>query len=264
MPGKEKVLVVVDPSHETHPALQRAVLNASIRKEAEQSSLVILVLPDSEALSKDTSIHQTGDWLQALLEPVKTEGLEYHLELCWSGSWSSSILSAVDKHHIDVVMLPFYAHGNGKVLSDDNWHFLRNSQTPVLLVRPDSDPSRQTILAAIKIQDDNYQELNHRIITRGKWAAERYDAQLHVVNCYSDSLNFPDRAAISRLAEVPNECIHVKSGAPGDVIPKLAAELNADNILIGTTRRSGLKAALRGNTIEKIIGDIPQDVMMLV
>ena len=114
------------------------------------------------------------------------------------------------------------------------------------------------------MQDDAYKQLNQKVIERGKWAAERYSAKLHVVNCYSDSLQFPNRAAIKRLTDLPNDRIHVQLGAPEDIIPKLATQLEADGILIGMTRRTGLQQAFRGNTIEKIIGDVSQDVMMLV
>lgn len=99
------------------------------------------------------------------------------------------------------------------------------------------------------------QQLNSRIIARGKRAAEHCGARLRELNCCSDSINFP--------AAAPNQGILMQSGPPDKVIPKPAREQDAAAILTGMTRRNGLKRARRGNTIEKIIGAVPQDLIML-
>ena len=45
MQKQEKVLVVIDPAEEHHPALERAITNAQIRETAERSHLVLLITP---------------------------------------------------------------------------------------------------------------------------------------------------------------------------------------------------------------------------
>ncbi|MDM3871822.1 universal stress protein [Porticoccus sp. W117] len=263
MSTQETVLVVVDPQQDTHPAMDRAIANAKIRKPEERSRLVILVTPDTDDLAK-TPVIKGQAWLSGLMSMAFQDKVEYQLELGWGASLPQVLHNAVEKYQANLVMLPLYKNGNDKVLNDDRWNFLRNAQTPVLLIRPENNRPRKKLLAAIKVQDSKYQQLNQTVASRGQWAAQRYNADLHLVNCYSDSMNFPDRSAIARLADVPNERIHVQQGDPDQVIPRVAKDIDADMILVGTQRRTGLKGALRGNTIEKIIRGLPQDVMMLV
>ena len=263
MSTQETVLVVVDPQRDTHPALERAIANAKIRQPEERSRLVILVTPDTDELAKNP-VSKGQAWLSGLMSVAFRDKVEYQLELAWGASQPRVLHSAVEKYQADLVMLPLYKNGDDKVLNDERWSFLRNAQTPVLLIRPENNRPRKKLLAAVKVQDSKYQQLNHSVASRGAWAAKRYNADLHLVNCYSDSMNFPDRNAIARLADVPNERIHVQQGTPDQVIPNLAKTLDADMILMGTQRRSGIKGALRGNTVEKILRGLPQDVMMLV
>ncbi|MCV6604006.1 MAG: universal stress protein [Porticoccaceae bacterium] len=263
MSAQETVLVVVDPQRDTHPALERAIANAKIRTREEQSRLVILVTPDTDDLAKQP-VMKGQPWLTGLLSLAFQDKVDYQLELAWGAALQQVLNSAVEKYQADMVMLPLYKNGDDKVLNDERWHFLRNAQTPVLLIRPENNRPRKKLLAAVKVQDPKYLQLNQSVANRGHWAAQRYNAELHLVNCYSDSMNFPDRSAIARLADVPNERIHVQQGAPDQVIPSLAKNLDADMILMGTQRRSGIKGALRGNTVEKVIRGLPQDVMMLV
>lgn len=266
MQKQEKVLVVIDPAEEHHPALERAITNAQIRETAERSHLVLLITP---ALPKEKSAHQTvrrkADWIAALEQSVTSQNIPCDVMVSWSADWATNILSAAQNQQVDMVMLPLYAEpGDNRLISDEKWSLLRKSDSPVLLVRPGGKERRKIILASVKVQDDRYAELNQRVVERGAWGAWRYGADLHIVNAYSDSSSFPDRNKIARMTEIDNDRIHIQHGEPDKVISEIANKIDADMILVGTHRRSGIQAALRGNTIEKIVGNVTQDVMLMV
>eukprot|EP00903_Cladosiphon_okamuranus_P004264 g4262.t1 len=63
---------------------------------------------------------------------------------------------------------------------------------------------------------------------------------------------------------LPNENIHVDLGRASDVIANVANGISADLALIAPARRSGIAAALRGATINKIINKIECDIMAIV
>lgn len=84
-----------------------------------------------------------------------------------------------------------------------------------------------------------------------------------MVNSYEDSMEYPDRAKIAAMANIPNDRIHVKNGEPEDVICATADQIDADIILIASQQRKGLRGALRGNTIEKILQRLDRDVLMI-
>ncbi len=50
---------------------------------------------------------------------------------------------------------------------------------------------------------------------------------------------------------------------PDDVIPSICEQINAKAVLIGSAGRSGIAAALIGNTCEEIVDDIDADLFVL-
>lgn len=59
-----------------------------------------------------------------------------------------------------------------------------------------------------------------------------------------------------------HDCI-IKEGLPEDVIPHVAKEKDAELVVIGTVGRTGLSAALVGNTAEHVIDSLDCDVLAL-
>ena len=56
---------------------------------------------------------------------------------------------------------------------------------------------------------------------------------------------------------------HVNEGLPEDVIQALSVELDAELVILGTIGRTGLSAALIGNTAEHVIDRLNCDVLAL-
>jgi nucleotide-binding universal stress UspA family protein len=83
---------------------------------------------------------------------------------------------------------------------------------------------------------------------------------------YTDGIGFlQDRLAeIQQKHEVkfsPDSC-HVRSGRPFEEICKIALEINADLIVMGTRGQSGLKRLLLGSTAERVIRFAPCPVLI--
>mgnify|MGYP000498257828 CR=1 FL=1 len=55
----------------------------------------------------------------------------------------------------------------------------------------------------------------------------------------------------------------IEEGLPEDVIPDVAKRLNSELVVIGTVGRTGLSAALVGNTAEHVIDSLDCDVLAL-
>ena len=55
----------------------------------------------------------------------------------------------------------------------------------------------------------------------------------------------------------------IEEGLPEDVIPDIANRLNSELVVIGTVGRTGLSAALVGNTAEHVIDSLDCDVLAL-
>ncbi|MGI9275495.1 MAG: universal stress protein, partial [Endozoicomonas sp.] len=164
----------------------------------------------------------------------------------------------------DMIYLSDY-NGQGQSLSSAGWTLLRYASCPVLIIRNNVEQQRKSVLAALNTQNHAaaYRELGEKIITVSQWIADAYGAELHVVNAYEDSLHFPDRSRILRETNLPNDRVHIVHGSPEDVIADIADKIEADIVVIGTRNRRGISAMMRGNTSEKVIARVRQDIMTL-
>ena len=264
MASTTRMLVVIDPTQEEHPALDRAL--RMTKQTAVPVELVFLILASEQTRHKDdlTTAVCKGSWVQETLHaPLEAAGIAHEALISWSRNWSDTLLFIEKSQSIDMTVIPYY----GKVdhtLSDENWKLLREAEKPVLIARknPGEDQLPLRALAAIKAQDDNYADKNAAVIEATQFLAETYNLEMHVVNAYADSMHFPDRGQIARQAELSNEHVHVRLGDPQQVISDVSKEINCVVLVISSQQRKGLKSIMRGNTIEKIIDTTECDILM--
>ena len=267
MSNQDTLFVVVDPTQDNHVALERAIITSRLRDVSPK--LKVFVGVDSAAVSLEADnpdIYRDTHWFENLKKPLEEEGLDYTLVICWSTQWHDAVLQAARKTEADLILVPDYsAQQSRNRFSDAKWQLLRQAKCPVLICRPGADSQRTTVLAAVKMQESSnaYNELNDKILARGKWMAERYGADFQVVNAYSDSMNYPDRGNMVRKIGIESDKIHVRQGPAEDVVAEVANEISADIVVIGTLKRRGVMLAMRGNTSERVMSKVTQDVMTL-
>lgn len=261
---EECLLVIIEPTNDKHIALERAIITSRLRQDKPRLHLFIAVDPESNDLkARNQSLYRDKQWLDALTAPITDEGLDYSYDLCWSNEWMEAVLTCADRIKPDVMLIPDYEPGVRRSLfTASKWGLLRNSRTPVMIVRPGASNLRKVVLAAVNIQsekeDDRYQELNEKILSKGAGVAKLYGADFYVVNAYRDSMHYPDRERIMAKAGLESKFVHAEEGRPEDVISSYANEIKADIIVIGTMSRQGAAALMKGNTSEKLLEKISQ------
>ncbi len=267
MPDQDTLFVVVDPTQSEHVALQRAIISSRLRDVPPK--LKVFVGVDSAAVSLDADnpdIYRDSSWFDNLKKPLFDEGLDFTLVICWSTQWHEAVLQAARRTEANLILLPDYsARDSRNRISDAKWQVLRHAECPVLICRPGATGKRERVLAAVKMQDTSseYVSLNEKIITRGKWMAERHGADFHVVNAYADSLEYPDRGNMVRKLKIDPDKIHVRQGRAEEVVAEVANEINADIVVVGTLKRRGGMLSMRGKTSEQVMTHLTQDVMTL-
>jgi len=267
---QERVFVVVDPTASNHIALQRAIITARFRTPAP--TLYIFIAVDSESIdtrATNDSLFKNSQWFEEEIHgPLNREGLDYQIEISWSSEWQRSILKSANRFGADVILLPIQKkkkHALRITFSESKWKVLKKATCPVILVRPGAAEQRKTILAAVNFQaiGDQQRLLNANILARGKWLAEHYGAELHVVNAYKDSMNYPDRGKLAKETGLPSENIHVVPGYTDEAVAKTAKEILADLVIMGTLGQTGQSATRRGNTAERVISGLDVDVVVV-
>jgi len=265
---KRKVLVIVDPSHERHLALERMLDIIKQRREGvvlEFNLLIGFESDDKGANDTPEEVVRGNDWLTELLQPLEEAGANYTAELFWTRNWRDSILDAAERYGCDSIMLCESSAEHKRGITDSKWDLVRRAKCDVVIVDEGTRAPIKCILSAINIQatDPVHQALNERILERGKFIADYFAADFHVVNAYKDSGDFPDRDLIGRMTGLPRENIHRDMGKPADVIVGIAEQVNADMVVLGISARKGLYAAFGGNTAEGVMEKIKVDVVAL-
>ena len=257
------VLLVVDPAKGTNKAIETigSILNRFSR--AGEMELVTLITTNIAGLDQNTSnVSLNKSWVDDLLKMIDDGEYKNTPLLCWSGDWADTVLEHSDTYSTEFSIIPFYDHRSANILSDQKWKFLRNTKSPVLLTNGPKPDASHVILAAIKSQDPNYEESNQRVLQAVDNLAIQVGSEVHIVNAYSGSMDYPDRAKIANLAGIANDKIHVEEGSVSDVLCSVAEQLNADAIYIGNQQRKGLSGSFKGNTVEKIIERSCCDIVM--
>ena len=156
-----------------------------------------------------------------------------------------------------------------------------------MLVKQHDWPADGNIIAAVNVgsDDDAHIRLNTKVTELAKDYASLLSGHVHLVNAYpSTPLNIaieipefdPERYHQSvrlhheeAMAEHANshnieaQNTHVLAGLPEHVVPQVAAQLDAELVIIGTVGRVGLSAALIGNTAEHVIDELECDVLAI-
>lgn len=263
------ILLVVDPTRQKHPTLERAFAASDI-DHALVSNVTVAVLVDHDNVDTDADnplMHVDGDRLLNLKRELEERNIQHKFIFSWSHQWTRTIELVAAQNQCDMISLPFYnEQARGKyLLNNETWALLRSSTTPVALCKENTKTGvYKTILASLRLTDDSYTELNRTTFEAARILQQRGGGDIHVVAAYNDSMDYPDRGRIVNLASLPNSNVHIRQGDPAEVIADVAKRIGADVVVIGNRRRTGFRAALRGNTVERIVSQVDSDVVMVL
>lgn len=269
MSNIEKLFVVVDPSDPAPVALERVLLAYKLRPN--QTILKVFVAVDAEAVDTravNDFMYRDQFWFEEVIrKPIEQSGFKYTVEVSWSNEWQQAILQSSRIFGADRIYLPVHDRvGTTRfTFTESKWSLLKTAECPVVLIQPCASEARGTVLAAVNFQaiTDIQQKLNQCILTWGKEVSDLYHADFHVVNAFLDSMNYPDRGQLARQTGLAAENIHVSQGFTAEVVAKIAKEINADLVIMGTLGQNGMSSSRRGNTAERVISGLTQDIMVI-
>ena len=264
---ERKLLIVVDPSAATHPTIDRVVRLEEAEIPNYQPAVTLLFAVDhstTDTSAENQAVYCDDSFLHSLSSRLEAVGVSPEIRISWSRDWADSILFTAEQTGASSIFVPHPGDTGGKALSDEFWHLIRNSPVPVGIIQGQTPPQRKNVLIAMDFQDKSLTDLNKRILEAGKLVAKRYGAELHLANAYGSSTTYPDRGRLVAETGLPNENIHLMAGDPSAILVEVSKKITPDLIMIGATRRTGIKAALRGRKITQILGALKQDIFIIV
>jgi len=293
----KKILAVVDPSKSDQTALKRsfelahksgAKITAFLTIYDFSYEMTTMLSLDEREAMRTAVINDRIAWINSLIEEFQ-EDLNIDCKVIWHNRPFESIIQTVLKENYDIVLKGTHEHATLKsvIFTPTDWHLIRKCPCPVLLIKEHLWPANGNIVAAVNASADDvqHQELNQRIINDAKFIASLIDGNLHLVNSYpgtpvniaieipefdptqfNETVKAHHTQTCHELAlqhNIPENQCHIKEGLPEDIIPIVANELDAELIVMGTVGRTGLSAALIGNTAEHVIDSLNCDVLAL-
>ena len=294
------ILVYIDPTKDQQPALQRAI--EIVEQQVNTTITLFLCCYDltyemtslSSAEERKAMqalvIRENKEWLEELAAPHIEKGFHINCEVHWHNRPFEAVIKLILQNGYDLLIKSTHPHSRLSTIlfTPTDWSLLRKCPIPLLLVKAKSWPVDGNILCAINcksIQDAEHYDLNAAILSEANDISTMVKSNVHAVNAYPsppmnimmelpefDPIHYEDglkefhQKILSDYAEkydIKSENTHLKQGLPEDVICDVSKEIDADLVILGTVGRSGLDAALLGNTAEQVINNLESDLLAL-
>ena len=294
----KSILVVIDPTTEDQKSLRRAIELATRTQSVITAFLSIFdfsyemttMLSSEEREDMRKSVVDDRElWLKNIINDLPHQGITINCKVVWHNRPFEAIIEQVISRKYNLVIKATHQHDKFKsvIFTPTDWHVLRKCPCPVLLVKEHSWPENGNILAAINIGSDEaeHQSLNNKITETANIFGQLLKGKVNLVNSYPgtpvniaieipefDSSQYNDsmlkhhqNAMLehAKIFAIPTECTFVKEGLPETVIETISNELDAELVILGTIGRTGISAALIGNTAEHVIDRLNCDVLAL-
>lgn len=297
------ILVIVEPKKECQLALKRAVEVARFNPKVKITALRLVSdfakeIDNAEISSKLTTREDEDNYIRTELEKTVQEtvaqvdnpkGINFNISIVIKrvDDVSVGMSEEADSGKYDLLMKSANHHKiiDSLFVTPHDWHLLRNSVIPVVIVKEHDWSEDSTIVVAVDFTSTEKQHMNVILLREAQLLATITKCPIHIVNSapvvmptvmlevpnyapelYADSILAEHKRRILAFAQhhgIREAQCHIAEGMPDDVIPKLCKKLNAKTVFIGTQGRSGVKAALVGNTCEEILDFINADLFVL-
>ena len=297
------ILVVLNPENDKQYALARAVrLVKEQKSEVPVKITVFLAAYDlsyeiSALLSAEEReemhrgvIAQRQKEIQPYLEKYADPMIEFRPIVVWSSNEAEAISAEVEKNNYDLVVKYTKEEESltSLIFTPMDWQLLRKCPTPMLVVRDGDWKHQRRILVAVNVSgDEDYHEtFNKSLVSLSIDLADNLErGNIHLVSAYPPTpinmaIDLPEfhtseytngirgqylinMKALRQSFGIDEDHTHVREGFPEDVIPDVAKELEAELVVLGTLGRTGLSAALLGNTAEHVISKLSCNLLAI-
>jgi universal stress protein E len=306
MDSLQRILVVVDPTAASHPAVEKGAHLARIAHAHLElvicdysSEIAPSHFADAETYDVAAERYRAPhtDKLEALASPLRTLGLSVDVDVQLETPLHVAILRKIRATRPDIVVKDTHYHTviRRTLLTNTDWHLIRECPVPLLLVRRESwtgGPLRVGAAVDPGHLRDEPAALDRAIldaVERLKTTCGAHTFAVHVFAALrglrtgaaqNDECSF-GRGALGKVVQELRAARHEqferllqgRAFAPaerffldGDVIetlPLFVAEQNADILALGAVARGRAYELFVGSTAERLLDRLPCDVLIV-
>jgi len=248
---------------------------------------------------QEAMIEERRERLKRLVEPIRTDvGVNARVLV---GTAFLEIIREVLQGRRDLLIKPACGGGAlDLIFGSNDMHLLRKCPCPVWLIRPTETKPYRRILAAVdsgeEYDRDKKNSLNRQVLEMAASLSHSEFSELHVVHVWRAYGESVLRSGLVQVSEAKLHAyledvyrqhlqwlnglmddlsswmgqdaldylkprLHLLKGDAKDEIQRLAGELQADLIVMGTLARAGIPGFIMGNTAEAILNHIDCSVL---
>jgi universal stress protein E len=301
MRGIRRILVAIkDPGSRSLPAVQKAAqLARALGAELELFHAIDTVVyatafgdpSRSIATVQRTTRERYLTKLESLAERLRRQKLKVKVSAEWDFPIYEAVVRRASHMKADLIVAERHAGRNiaPHLLHLTDWELLRLSPVPLLLVKSPRGYRRPVVLAALDPLHAYAKPaaLDAEILRMGALVSEALRGPLHALHAYvplraaavpaeAASTRFLERIEgdayaaakgdfdrLLRKARIPGARRHLVARHPVDAIPETARKLGSAIVVMGAVSRSGLKRLFIGNTAERVLDQLPCDVLVV-
>lgn len=297
------ILVIIEPKRDSQLALHRAIEFARFNTHVTITALRLIhdFTNEVNMLGKKNEI-KTHEEIEDLNRHILDQTIEQTLKnhnpqpeheinivpkLQWVNDLSEGMLKETNSGKYDMLIKSANHHGifDSIFFTPHDWFLLRHATIPVVIAKEHDWDENSSIVVAVDFTSSEKQAMNVLLLREAQVLATITKSPIHLVNSapvimpavmlevpnyapelYAESILKEHRNRIIEFASahnIPEKNCHIAEGMPDDVIPKICRKLNAKTVFIGTLGRSGVSAALIGNTCEEIVDFLNTDLFVL-
>lgn len=213
-------------------------------------------------------------WLARSVATLLPGGGRSRIEVAWAADIVDWIVEAVPREGIDLVVKAGH-RSETLFYTPTDWQLLRRCPVPVLIAGRRPRRKNRRILATIDAGSTDPVQigLNRKVLAAAAPLGALTGAQVHAayvvaVSTVARDLDLIDLQALERRTRaklgaslaalageygIPAQNVVVQAGPPDRVLPRMAARLEADLVVMGTVGRTGASGKLLGNTAEQVL-----------
>lgn len=289
MERPSSLLVIVDPTASTHPAVERA-RQLAIAFKAGLELFVCYVVDGTEALHMDEHV------LEKLANGLREQGIDVVTDESSAPTLYSGVVAKVLRSKPSLVIKDTHPHSllRRSVLANTDWQLIRLCPAPLLFVRPGDWSKAPRIAAAVDVAvpGEKPASLDHQLLSIAESYAIATRGELHAVHAYQPvsvlaatvtTVGVPmaagvradrvieDGEALARIQfdevlsahPVPRTQRQLVAGAPAQALVEFVRRNRIDLLVMGAFSRGWMYNVFVGSTTERILDLLPCDVLVV-
>lgn len=253
--------------------------------------------PSAEELKAEVTANRLRN-LATLIAPFKQD-IDIRLQVT-TGRRFLDVIRMVLSDAVDLVIKPAEnPDWMDRLFGSDDMHLLQKCPCPVWLIKPSEKAGYRSVLAAVDIDPADSKpsahDLNRTILELAGSIALSDHASLHLAHAWDPSAEqtfliqkgistesidtyVRNKQAIHQKGlssleavlkkwvtansrETIDPQLHLIQGSPGKLIPRLAKDLSADLVVMGTIARTGISGLIIGNTAEAVFHQLTCSIL---